>query len=249
MNRLRDVLLALMIAAAVAVSGCTAAGPRTLTVFAAASLTKVFTALGTSFEAQNPGVKVAFTFDGSSGLVDQLKGGARADVFASADQNNMTKAVDAKLTTGTPATFARNVLTLVVPPDNPGKVTGLNSSLNGKKLVVCAAEVPCGSATKTLAEKLQVTLKPVSEESKVSDVLGKVASGEADAGVVYVTDAAGAVDKVRAIAIAGAEQVVNAYPIVALASAPQSELAARFVALVTSAEGRRALTQAGFLGP
>jgi len=250
MRTIRTRLLAAFFAAALAVTGCTSASSqRQLTVFAAASLTKVFTALGTQFEASHPGVKVAFTFDGSSGLVDQLKGGAKADVFASADQNNMTKVVDAKLTTGTPAIFARNILTLVVPPDNPGKVTGLNSSLDGKKLVVCAPEVPCGSATNTLAAKLGVTLKPVSQESKVTDVLGKVASGEADAGIVYVTDAAGAAGKVKAIDIEGADEVVNNYPIVVLSAAPQPELAAQFVSLVTSAEGTKALTDAGFLAP
>ncbi len=250
MNRVRTVLVALAVATALVVAGCTPApAERRLTVFAAASLTKVFTALGAQFEAGHPGVKVSFTFDGSSGLVDQLKGGAKADVFASADEKNMTKATTANLTTGTPAIFARNVLTLVVPPANPGNVTGLNSSLNGKKLVVCAPEVPCGSATNTLAAKLNVTLKPVSQESKVTDVLGKVASQEADAGVVYVTDAAGAGDKVKAIAIEGADQVLNTYPIVVLGSAPQPELAAQFVSLVTSAEGTSALTAAGFLAP
>lgn len=249
---MRRVLLALVIAlaTALATSGCTAApAERRVTVFAAASLTRVFTALGSSFENAHPGVKVAFTFDGSSGLVDQLKGGARGDVFASADEKSMTNAVTAKLTGGDPVVFARNWLTLVVPPDNPGRITGLNSSLNGKKLVVCGPEVPCGSATNTLAAKLKVTLKPVSQESKVTDVLGKVVSGEADAGVVYVTDAAGAAGTVKVIGIDGADQVVNNYPIVVLGTAPEPELAAQFVTLVRSAEGVRALTGAGFLAP
>lgn len=248
MRRL-GIALAVLLTTALAVAGCTGSSERRLTVFAAASLTKVFTALGSQFEASHPGVTVAFTFDGSSGLVDQLKGGARADVFASADQANMTKAVDAGLTTGEPQIFARNVLTLVVPPGNPGKVTGLDDSLTGKKLVVCAAEVPCGAATKSLAEKLGVTLKPVSEESKVTDVLGKVTAGEADAGIVYVTDAAGAGDAVETIAIKDADQVVNEYPIVEVKDAPQADLAADFIALVTSEQGRTALTGAGFQAP
>lgn len=238
------------LAAVLTFAGCTAgAGERRLTVFAAASLTKVFTALGSQFEAAHPGVTVSFTFDGSSGLVDQLKGGAKADVFASADEKNMTKAVDAKLSAGEPAIFARNVLTLVVPPSNPGKISGLDNSLKGRKLVICAPEVPCGSATVTLAEKLGVTLNPVSEESKVTDVLGKVTSGEADAGIVYVTDAASAGDQAKTIVIAGSDQVVNNYPIVVVAGAPQPQLAAEFIATVTSSTGKDALTGAGFLAP
>ncbi|MFT4216727.1 MAG: molybdate ABC transporter substrate-binding protein [Micropruina sp.] len=250
MRRLVGLCLALVLG--LAVSGCgsaPASSEKTVQVFAAASLTKVFTDLGAAFEKSHPGTKVVFTFDGSSGLVDQLKGGAKADVFASADEKNMNNAVAAKLTSGEQTIFARNELTLVVPPSNPGKITGLNDSLKGKKLVVCAPEVPCGSATNTLAQKLDVTLKPVSQESKVTDVLGKVTSGEADAGIVYVTDAKGAGDKVETIAIEGSEQVVNNYPISVLASAPQPALAAEFVTLVTAQTGKDALSAAGFVTP
>ena len=245
-------VLGAALALTLAFPGCTAAGAseQKLTVFAAASLTKVFTGLGATFEASHPGVKVVFTFDGSSGLVDQLKGGAKADVFASADEKNMTNAVDSKLTTGTPAVFARNVLTLVTAPGNPKKITGLDDSLTGKKLVVCAVGVPCGTATDQLAKKLGVVLKPVSEETKVTDVLAKVASsGEADAGVVYVTDAKTAGDKVTAVAIKGSDQVVNNYPIAVLADAPQPGLATEFVALVSSQPGKDALSAAGFVTP
>jgi len=245
LSRLPLAIAALLLALAGA--GCTGSSQRALTVFAAASLTRVFTELGARFEAAHPGVKMQFTFDGSSGLVDQLKGGAKSDVFASADEKNMTNAATAKLTVGEPVIFARNVLTLVVPPGNPGKITGLDSSLDGRKLVTCAPEVPCGSATVTLAKQLAVTLSPVSEESKVTDVLGKVISDEADAGVVYVTDAKGAGDKVETIAIPGADQVVNKYPITVLAGAPQPQLATEFITLVTSSAGRAVLAEAGFL--
>ncbi|MFT4294125.1 MAG: molybdate ABC transporter substrate-binding protein [Micropruina sp.] len=249
MKRMKWLVVGL--ALALGFSGCSsaAAGEKKVTVFAAASLTKVFTDLGASFEKSHPGTKVVFTFDGSSGLVDQLKGGAKADVFASADEKNMNNAVAAKLTTGEQTIFARNVLTLVVPPGNPAKITGLNASLNGKKLVVCAPEVPCGSATNTLAGKLGVNLKPVSQESKVTDVLGKVTSGEADAGIVYVTDAKGAGDKVQTVAIEGSDQVVNNYPISVVAGAPEPALAAEFVSLVTSQTGKDALAAAGFVTP
>lgn len=249
MRRLLGLAVALVLGVAGAGCSAPASSEKTLQVFAAASLNKVFTDLGAQFEASHPGVKVVFNFDGSSGLVDQLKGGAKADVFASADERNMTNAVDAKLTTGEQPIFARNVLTLVTAPGNPAKITGLDDSLTGKKLVVCAPEVPCGNATNTLAGKLGVTLKPVSQESKVTDVLGKVTSGEADAGIVYVTDAKGAGDKVRTVAIEGSDQVVNNYPITVLTGAPQPALAGEFVALVTSQAGKDALGAAGFVTP
>lgn len=250
MKRLAGLILALVLGLAAAGCGGTAASSeKTLQVFAAASLTKTFTELGSQFEKSHPGVKVVFNFDGSSGLVDQLTSGAKADVFASADEKNMTKAVDAKLTTGAQTVFASNVLTLVTAPGNPKKITGLDDSLDGRKLVVCAPEVPCGNATNQLAAKLNVILKPVSQESKVTDVLGKVTSGEADAGIVYVTDAKGAGDKVQTVAIKGSDQVVNNYPISVLASAPQPALAAEFVTLVTSQAGKDVLGAAGFVTP
>lgn len=247
-------LLAVMVTLAMGLGliGCStsaASSERTVQVFAAASLTKTFTELGAQFEAANPDTKVVFNFDGSSGLVDQLRGGARADVFASADENNMTKAVDAQLTTGVQTIFATNVLSLVVAPGNPEGITGLDDTLDGQKLVVCAPEVPCGNATTQLATKLGVTLEPVSQESKVTDVLGKVTSGEADAGIVYATDARGAGDKAEAVAIEGSDQVVNNYPITVLAGAPQPELAAAFVQLVTSQAGKDVLGAAGFGTP
>ncbi len=250
MRRLIGLCLALVLGLVASGCGSTpASSEKTVQVFAAASLNKVFTDLGGQFEKSHPGVKVVFNFDGSSGLVDQLKGGAKADVFASADEKNMANAVDAKLTTGAQTVFARNVLTLVTAPGNPKKITGLDDSLTGKKLVVCAPEVPCGNATNQLATKLGITLKPVSQESKVTDVLGKVTSGEADAGIVYVTDAKGAGDKVETVAIKGSDQVVNNYPISVLASAPQPDLAGEFVALVTSQAGKDALSAAGFVTP
>lgn len=232
-------------------AGCSSAGPtappdRTLTVFAASSLKAAFTDIGHDFEAAHPGTRVAFSFDGSAALVDQLKGGAPADVFASADDANMKKATDAHLVAGTPQRFATNVLTLVVAPGNPAGITGLDASLEGKKLVICAVGVPCGTATATLATNLGVTLRPVSKEQKVTDVLGKVTSGEADAGVVYATDALAAGARVTSIALPGADKIVNHYPIAVTAAARQPEAAAQFVAHVTGDQGRAALARYGF---
>lgn len=247
---LTKTLIALLVATSLV--GCTApAAPTstTLTVFAAASLKGAFTTIGANYTAAHPDTTVSFSFDGSSTLVDQLKGGARADVFASADEANMTKATDASLISGTPTIFAANTLTLVVPPGNPGHVTGLDDSLTGAKLVICARGVPCGNATATLAMMRGVTLRPVSEEQKVTDVLGKVTSGEADAGIVYATDADSAGDKVMTVAIDGAESVINRYPIGVTASSTQLPAARAFVDYVTGPAGQAVLTDYGFDKP
>ncbi|MDO5068310.1 MAG: molybdate ABC transporter substrate-binding protein [Propionibacteriaceae bacterium] len=206
-------------------------------VFAAASLNKVFPEIAPA----------TYSFDGSSGLVDQMKGGAPADVFASADKKNMDKAVEADLIDGEPVMFATNHLVLITPSDNPAGITGLDSSLEGKKLVICAAEVPCGAATVKLAEKVGITLTPVSEESKVTDVLGKVSSGEADAGLVYATDASSAKDKVTAIQIPGADEDPNTYWIAKLKGAKEPAGADAFIARITG-EGAAVLARYGF-GP
>ena len=225
------------------------ATPVELNVFAAASLNKAFPEIAdTVLKESDPNIKVTFNFQGSSTLVDQMKEGAPADVFASADQKNMTKASDAKLVDA-PKPFASNVLTLIVPKGNPAKITGLDSSLDGKKLVVCAQGVPCGNATKQLAEKLGVTLNPVSEEQKVTDVRAKVESGEADAGLVYATDAKAAGDKVETVEVARANEVVNSYPIALTVSTKNKEAAQKFIDAVLSDKGQAVLKKYGFSGP
>lgn len=209
-------------------------------VFAAASLNK-------AFPEASSGLEVQYSFDGSSGLVDQLKGGAPADVFASADKKNMDKAVEAGLIDGEPAMFATNYLVLVTPADNPGGVTGFDSSLDGKKLVVCAPEVPCGAATARAAEGAGLTLSPVSEENNVTDVLGKVTGGEADAGLVYATDAASAGDAVTILDVPGAKDDPNTYWIGVVKGAPNKAGADAFVARILG-EGQTTLATFGF-GP
>lgn len=225
---------------------------RTLTVFAAASLQKPFEAIAERFEEDNPGVDVVLSFDGSQSLVDQLGAGAPADVLATADARTMARAEDAG-TVRVPQEFATNTLTLIVPAGNPAGVTGLDSSLDGAKLVVCAPEVPCGAATQQLEANTGVEIAPVSEESKVSDVRGKVESGQADAGIVYRTDAAAAGDRVEAIDIAGADDVVNAYPIAVTADAGADGQrfadAETWIRAVTSDWGRKILADAGFGAP
>jgi molybdate transport system substrate-binding protein len=222
-----------------------------ITVYAAASLKATFTELADEFEKANPGTTVELTFAGSSDLVTQITEGAPADVFASADEKNMAKLTDAGLVgSSSPEDFATNVLTIAVPPSNPAGVTDFaDLAKPGVKTVVCAAQVPCGAATVTVEQATGVTISPVSEESSVTDVLGKVTSGEADAGLVYVTDVEAAGDSVEGIDFAEADQAVNTYPIAPVADTADPELAQAFVAYVTGEVGQRVLRDAGFGAP
>jgi molybdate transport system substrate-binding protein len=235
-------------------SGCgssddTADG-QTLMVFAAASLKSTFSEIGEQFKTDNPGVAVEFSFAGSSDLVTQLTQGAQADVFASADTKNMDKAAQAGLLAGDPVNFASNTLTIAVAPGNPKKIASFKDlTQQGLNVVVCAPQVPCGSATEKVEQATGVTLNPASEESSVSDVLNKVTTGQADAGVVYVTDAIGAGDKVAAVAFPEAAGAVNTYPIAVLKGSKYPELARKFVDLVTGESGQKVLNAAGFAKP
>lgn len=247
---------ALLLASTVAACGSddsdSASGSKetTLTVFAASSLTSTFTELGKQFEASHDGVKVSFSFGGSSDLVAQIEQGAPADVFASADTKNMDKAVTAKAVEGDPVDFASNTLEIAVPPDNPAKVATLQDLAKpATKVVVCAPEVPCGAATEKVEQSSKVTINPVSEEQAVTDVLTKVESGEADAGLVYVTDVKAAGDKVTGITFPESSAAVNTYPIAELADSKQADLAKEFVELVTGSDGQSVLSAAGFAKP
>jgi molybdate transport system substrate-binding protein len=223
---------------------------RTLTVFAAASLKGAFTNLAGKFEAANPGTQVTLSFAGSADLVTQISQGAPADVFGTADARNMANLKDEGLVDGEPRDFATNTLAIVVPPGNPAGIKGFaDLAGQGVKLVVCASQVPCGAATKTIEQETGTTLKPVSEESSVTDVLGKVTSGEADAGLLYITDARSAGTKVEQVPFPEAAKAVNTYPIAALKGAGNKPEADAFVEFVLGAEGRAVLAAAGFGAP
>lgn len=226
----------------------TEATATTLQVFAAASLKETFGQLETLFEASHPQVDVSLNLQGSQDLVTAISEGAPADVLATANESTMAKALEASLV-GDTQVFATNTLTLITPPGNPAGVTGLDSSLEGAKLVICAPEVPCGKATKKLAEELGLALAPVSEEQKVTDVRGKVASGEADAGVVYKTDAKAQGNEVDVVDIPEADRVINRYPIAVVSASTQTDLAKSFSELVLSEEGQQILKDAGFGQP
>ena len=233
-------------------AGCGAqdSAQDSITVFAAASLQDTFTRLGTQYEKANPGTTVEFSFAGSSDLVTQLTQGATADVFASADNRNMARAAEAGLLAGAPVDFAANTLTITVAPGNPKGIRTFQDLTNpGVAVVMCAPQVPCGAATQQAERAAEVDVTPVSEESSVTDVLNKVTSGQADAGVVYVTDAKGAGDAVAVVPFPEAADVVNTYPIAVLKQSENPAAAGDFVELVTGETGRRLLGDAGFARP
>ncbi|ASN21676.1 molybdate ABC transporter substrate-binding protein [Arthrobacter sp. YN] len=266
MSLTRKPLIGLMLAGALAASlaGCASGTPvpatsgsgtlgqlsGEITVFAAASLKTTFTQLAEDFEAKNPGTTVNLSFAGSSDLVTQITQGAPADVFASADTKNMAKLADAKLVDGTATDFATNVLEIAVPPSNPASISSFaDLAKPGVKVVTCASQVPCGAAADAVEKATGTTLIPVSEESSVTDVLGKVTSQEADAGLVYVTDVKGAGDKVEGIPFPESDQAVNTYPIATVGTSKNKALAAAFIAMVTGDDGKKILGDAGFGTP
>lgn len=224
-----------------------AAEKTTITVFAAASLKGTFTEIGKQFEAERHDVTVRFNFAGSSDLVAQLQQGASADVFASADDATMKKATDDGLVEGPPVDFAKNSLEIATPPDNPAKVDSFDDLTSPTvKVVVCAPEVPCGAAALAVQKAAGIDIKPVSEEQSVTDVLGKVSSGEADAGLVYVTDVKAAGDQVHGVPFPESAKAVNNYPIAVLAHGTHQAIAGDFMDFVTGMKGQSILAAAGF---
>jgi molybdate transport system substrate-binding protein len=234
--------------AGAAPAGATTPAGGTLTVFAAASLTDAFTQLGDRFKAAHPGVTVEFNFAASSALREQIIGGAPADVFASANESNMTQVVDAGLATG-PTPFVTNVLQIAVPSGNPGQVAGLSDFGKAELLIgLCAEEVPCGQFGLEALANAGVTPSIDTNEPDVRSLLTKVENGDLDAGIVYHTDVLAAGDAVRGIEIPAGQNVVATYPIVALSGSDHADLATAFVGYVRSPAGQRVLESFGF-GP
>lgn len=230
--------------------GQSSAPSGSIVVFAAASLKPAFTQLSQQFKADNPGSGVEFDFAGSSELATQLTQGASADVFASADTAQMDTVVKAGLLAGEPTNFAANTLVIVTAPGNPRNVASFaDLAKPGVSVVICQKPVPCGAATQRIENNTGVHLNPVSEEPSVSDVLNKVTTGQADAALVYVTDAKYAKDKVATVNFPEAAGAVNVYPIGVLKKAPQAATAQKFVTLVTSDTGQKILAQSGFAKP
>lgn len=250
LSRTRTLAAVLLVASGVSACGGTDAdAPYTITVFAAASLTAPFTQIAELYEAENSSHTVQLNFAGSSDLVAQVQQGADADVFASADEANMEKLLADDLVDGDPEAFAANTLTIAVPPGNPAGIETLTDLTGGGvKLVVCASEVPCGAAAARVEEAAGLDFTPVSEEQSVTDVLGKVRAGEADAGLVYVTDVAGAGGEVEGIDFSESAAAVNTYPIAVLADADK-DVAEAFMAYVLGEAGQEILAEAGFAEP
>ena len=224
-----------------------AAGTRTLTVLAAASLTGTFTELADRFEADHPGTDVRLAFDSSATLASQALDGAPADVLATADTATMASAASALATP--PRDFATNTMVLITPRDDPAGLARFADLAHGHAdFVACVETAPCGKVAAALLADNAVQAEPASLEVDVKAVLAKVTSGEADAGLVYRTDAVAAAAQVRQIAIPHADEELTTYPVAALRQSPHAALAAAFVHLVTSPRGRRVLATAGF-GP
>lgn len=230
-----------------------------VTVFAASSLTESYRKIGAAFQQAHPGVTVEFSFAASSALAAQIEQAAPADVYASADEANMKKVTDKHLIEGAPVPFARNLPVIVVPAANrAGIAAPKDLAKPGIKLVLAGPEVPIGNYARQVIDRLaadpaygaafkEATLKNlVSNEANVRAVLTKVELGEADAGIVYRTDAKVSGDKVKIVEVPAAANVVASYPIGVVAGSKNAAAAKAFVAFVTGAEGQRLLADAGF---
>lgn len=254
-RRFAGLLAAIILAAAVlgaaacggGSSSSNAGASSRIDVFAAASLTDAFTHLGADFTSAHPGVKVVLDFAGSNDLVTQIRQGAPADVFASADTTNMDKAGDL---VNAPRVFAGNTLAIAVAPGNPERIRGLaDLSRSDLKVVLAAPEVPAGKYASEILDRAGVAVTPVSLEVAVKGVVTKIALGEADAGIVYVTDVTAAKGKIDSVPIPATQNEIASYPIATLVSSDGQAEAQAFVDLVLSDQGQRVLAGFGFLPP
>jgi molybdate transport system substrate-binding protein len=219
-------------------------------VFAASSLTEAFTEMGTAFKTDNPDANVTFNFAGSGDLVTQITQGAPADVFVSADDTNMTKLTDASENAGDPLSIARNSMEILVEKGNPKAITAVADLAKPDTIVVlCAESVPCGKNAAAVLANAGVTVTPASLEDKVKGVVTKISAGEADAGIVFVTDVNSAGNGAEGVKIPDDINVISNYPIVVTKEAPNPEAAQAFINFVASAAGQAILAKYGFLGP
>jgi molybdate transport system substrate-binding protein len=234
--------------------------PRTLHVFAAASLTDAFTEIGKNFEMANPGVTVSFNFAGSQALRTQIQEGAPADVFASASETEMdTLVTGGYVAEGTPQIFLNNRLVVILPDDNPAALEKLEDlAKSGIKLVFAAAEVPVGKYSRQALDQMngqfggdfkdKVLANVVSNEDNVRQVVAKVQLGEADAGIVYTSDAVAA-PGFKTIAIPTELNVIAEYPIATVTQSSNAQLAGGFISYVFSDRGQAILQKWGFTPP
>jgi molybdate transport system substrate-binding protein len=220
--------------------------PSKIKVFAAASLTAAFNELGQRYTAAE-GTKVTFNFAGSQALATQIQQGAPADVFASADTTNMDKVKDL---VGAPQSFASNLLAIVVEKGNPKGIRTLDDLASSDvKVVLAAEEVPAGRYARQILGQAGVKVSPVSEEDNVKAVVTKVSLGEADAGIVYVTDVTAGGDKVEGVDVPKEQNVTATYPIATVKASKAQDKAQAFMDLVLSGQGQQVLAKYGFLPP
>src|SRR6516225_7296989 len=255
MRRFAVILAALV---AVAAAGCSSSSSTsstpssstgTITVFAAASLMQTFTQLGKQFETAHKGDTVKFSFGPSSGLATEITSGAPADVFASASPATMdvvVKAGDA----ASPQNFAKNVMEVAVPPNNPANVTSVTDlAKSSVKVALCQPQVPCGAVAAEVFKNAAITVKPVTLQADVDSVLTQVELGNVDAGMVYVTNVLSAGSKVKGITIPANVNASTLYPIATIKSSKHASIAKEFVDYVLSPAGQQVLAAAGFLKP
>jgi molybdate transport system substrate-binding protein len=227
----------------------TPAASGTIVVFAASSLTEAFKEIGTAFHTANPNATVTFNFAGSSDLVAQIGQGAPADVFASADDSNMKKLVDAGEATGTPKSVATNTFEIIVEKGNPkGIGTVADLAKPGVSVVLCAPAVPCGKGAAKVLANAKVVVTPKSLEEKVKGVVTKVTAGEADAGIVYVTDVKAAGSAAQGVEIPTELNAVSNYPMV-VTKESKNPSAQAFIDFVAGPQGQAILASHGFMKP
>jgi molybdate transport system substrate-binding protein len=229
-----------------------------LTVFAAASLTNAFGEIGKAFEAGNPGVNVKFNFGGSQALRTQVEQGAPGDVFASANIKEMDALIKGGLVAADSAKiFLTNQLVVIMPTNNPAGLLELKDlEKPGLKLVLAAKEVPVGNYALQVLDKLDVALdlgfkdkvltNVVSYENDVKQVVSKIQLGEADAGIVYLSDTIAAPD-LKKIEIPAENNVVAKYPLAVLTQTKSPAAAQSFLDYVLSTAGQTILQKWGFL--
>ena len=218
---------------------------------AASSLTDAFTQIGKDFEATDKGAKTTFNFASSSTLETQIEQGAPADAFASADTSNMQKLQDQHLVAGTPQVFARNELVIVTKPGNPKHITSLSDLAHAGTIALCGTDAPCGKYAEEALTRASVTI-PNSSITRGTDAkatLAAVTTGDANAAIVYTTDARSAGSQVVTVAIPAGQNVIATYPIAGLESSSKADTVQAFIQYVLSPTGQSTLRSFGFLPP
>jgi molybdate transport system substrate-binding protein len=221
-----------------------------LTVSAAASLTDVFPVIADAFQKRFPGTEIRFNFAGSSTIMNQVIAGAPVDVIATASEPTMRLGVDTRIV-ARPLIFAKNALAIAVPAGNPENIKTLTDlQRNGLLLGVCETVVPCGSAAAEMFFNNKLDVTSVTRELDVRSLLGKVISGDLDAGIVYITDVKAAGSKVEFIEIPVKDNVVTTYPLAMVSDTKNTELAQRFVNFVRFSTTSQGILRAfGFAKP